>query len=155
MPATPRMPVLFIGHGSPMNAIEDNEFSLRWKLLAKEIPQTSAVVCVSAHWLTKGTHITAIDFPQTIRDFGGFPQALFDVRYPAPGNATLAQETKDLIKKTTVGLDHEWVKLAVPTPDHYLPLIYTLALQENDESPSFFNDKAMAGSLNMTSVRIG
>jgi 4,5-DOPA dioxygenase extradiol len=102
------MPVIFAGHGSPMNAIEDNEFSRRWKQLGKEIPKPKAVLIVSAHWLTKGTHITAMDFPKTIHDFGGFPQKLFDVQYPAPGNPVLAKETASIIKSTNVGLDHDW-----------------------------------------------
>ncbi len=264
LPNTERMPVLFIGHGSPMNAIENNSFSLRWKLLAKEIPTPTAVICISAHWLTQGTKITAMDFPATIHDFGGFPQALFDVQYNAPGNRKLAEETKNLIHTTNVELNHEWgldhgtwsvvkqmyplanipilqlsidyyqkpqyhynlakelaqlrnkgvliigsgnmvhnlrmvdfarindaegygfdwalelnelfkkniiegnhkalieyeslhpaAKLAIPTPDHYLPLLYSLALQKNNENISFFNDKTVGGSLTMTSVRIG
>ena len=102
------MPVLFIGHGSPMNGIEDNEFSLKWAELAKGIPTPAAVLVVSAHWFTRGTHITAMDFPQTIYDFGGFPQELFDVVYPAPGSPQLAAETADLMKSASVGLDHDW-----------------------------------------------
>ena len=264
LPKTEKMPVLFIGHGSPMNAIENNEFTSRWKQLAKEIPQPRAVLCISAHWLTKGTFVTAMDQPETIHDFGGFPQALFDVQYPAPGNPQLARETKELVKSTEVGLDHEWgldhgtwsvikqmypeanipvlqlsidyykapqyhynlakelaalrhkgvlivgsgnmvhnlgmvdfkrindpkgfgfdwalemndifksnissrnhkalinyeslsksASLAIPTPDHYYPLLYTLGLQNEKEETSFFNDKAVAGSLTMTSVKIG
>ena len=256
------MPVLFIGHGSPMNGIEDNEFSRRWTQMAKEIPVPSAVLVVSAHWFTKGTQITAMDFPKTIHDFGGFPKALFDVQYKAPGNPMLAKETVDLIKSAHVELDHDWgldhgtwtvVKhmypeanipvlqlsidytkgpqyhydlskelyalrkkgvliigsgnmvhnlrmvdfsrinddygydwalqmndkfkqlissgdyqplinyesmgrealLSIPTPEHYLPLIYTLGLKGTQDDVSFFNDKALAGSLTMTSVRIG
>ena len=102
------MPVLFIGHGSPMNGIEDNEFSNRWKAMAKEIPTPKAVLVVSAHWFTKGTSITAMDFPKTIHDFGGFPDALFQVQYPAPGNAALAKETASMIQTTHVELDHDW-----------------------------------------------
>lgn len=256
------MPVLFVGHGSPMNGIEDNEFSQYWKKLATEIEKPTAVLCVSAHWLTRGTYITAMDKPQTIHDFGGFPQSLFDVQYPAPGDPKLAEEAAKLITTTTIGLDHDWgldhgtwtivrhmypnadvpvlqlsidynqpaqyhydlakqlaalrkkgvlimgsgnmvhnlgmvawdkleqsygfdwaiemndifkkkieendhaaliqyeklniaAKLAIPTPDHYYPLIYSLGLKTEKDAVSFFNDKPMAGSLTMTSVRIG
>src|SRR3954463_9026773 len=100
------MPVLFVGHGSPMNGIEDTEFSRRWTQMAKEIPTPAAVLVVSAHWFTKGTKITAMDFPPTIHDFGGFPQELFDVQYPAPGDPVLAKETASLITSTQVELNH-------------------------------------------------
>jgi len=102
------MPVLFIGHGSPMNGIEDNEFSQKWKQLAKDIPTPKAVLVVSAHWLSKGTRITAMDFPKTIHDFGGFPQELFDVQYKAPGHPELAKETASIITSTAVEMDHDW-----------------------------------------------
>jgi 4,5-DOPA dioxygenase extradiol len=257
------MPVLFIGHGSPMNGIEDTEFSEKWERLGREIPTPTAVLCVSAHWLTRGTFVTAMEKPKTIHDFGGFPQALFDVNYPAPGSPKLAKETSALITKTSVGLDHEWgldhgtwtvvrhmypdakipvlqlsidynkppqfhydlgkelaelrkkgvliigsgnmvhnlrmvawdkmdvpeygydwaleinevfkknilagthqplidyEKLgaaalkAIPTPDHYYPLLYILGLQNDKDDLAIFNDKAVAGSLTMTSVKIG
>ena len=257
------MPVLFIGHGSPMNGIEDNLFSQRWKSMAKEIPEPKAVLVVSAHWLTKGTAITAMDFPKTIHDFGGFPRELFEVQYTPPGSPALAKETASLIKSTEVVLDHDWgldhgawtvvrhmypdanipvlqlsidftkgpqyhfdlakelynlrkkgvliigsgnmvhnlrmvawdkmqepeygydwalhandlfkkliaegdhnalvnyeklgreIMLAVPTPDHYFPLMYTLGLKTNKDRVSFFNDKAVGGSLTMTSVKFG
>ena len=257
------MPVLFIGHGSPMNGIEDTEFSRRWTQMAKEIPTPKAVLVVSAHWFTKGTQITAMDFPKTIHDFGGFPQELFDVQYQAPGNPALAKETAELLHSANVTLDHDWgldhgtwtvvrhmypeakipvlqlsidytkgaqyhydlakelyalrqkgvliigsgnmvhnlrmvawdkmkepgygydwalqmndkfknlisigdhnplinyeslgkeALLAVPTPEHYLPLLYTLGLRGKKDSITFFNDKAVAGSLTMTSVKIG
>lgn len=264
-----KMPVLFIGHGNPMNAIEDNEFTNRWKLMGSQIPVPKAVICISAHWLTKGTAITAMNDPKTIHDFSGFPKPLFDAEYPAPGNPALAQETKELIKGTSITLDHDWgldhgtwsvvrqmypnanipilqlsidynkpaqyhyelgkelaalrkkgvliigsgnmvhnirlagmpkgvnfelknfnieygydwtiemneifkkniiegnhkalidyrnlsksAMLAIPTPDHYFPLLYTLALQDKNEEATFFNDKAVAGSLTMTSVKI-
>ena len=103
-----KMPVLFVGHGSPMNGIEDNEFSRRWHEMGKDIPVPAAVIVVSAHWFTSGTKITAMDHPRTIHDFYGFPKPLFDVQYPAPGNAVLAGETATLIKKTPVMLDHDW-----------------------------------------------
>ena len=257
-----KMPVLFVGHGSPMNGIEDNEFSQYWKKLALEIEKPKAILCVSAHWLTKGTFVTAMEKPQTIHDFGGFPQALFDVEYPALGDPKLAEETSKLITSTTVGLDHDWGMdhgtwtivrhmypnadipvlqlsidynqnaqyhydlskqlsslrkkgvliigsgnmvhnlgmvawnkitenygfdwalemneifkkkiedndhtaliqyeklstsslLAISTPDHYYPLIYSLGLKEEKDTITFFNDKPMAGSLTMTSVRFG
>src|SRR5688572_26116770 len=103
-----KMPVLFVGHGSPMNGIEDNEFSRRWHEMGKDIPKPAAVIVVSAHWFTSGTKITAMDHPRTIHDFYGFPKPLFDVQYPAPGNAELARETAKLIKRTPVMLDHDW-----------------------------------------------
>jgi 4,5-DOPA dioxygenase extradiol len=257
------MPVLFIGHGSPMNGIEDTEFSRRWTSIAKEIPIPKAVLVISAHWFTKGTQITAMEFPKTIHDFGGFPEALYQVQYPAPGNAALAKETVALIKTTQVELDHDWgldhgtwtvvrhmypeatipvlqlsidytkhpkfhyelakeihqlrkkgvliigsgnmvhnlrmlawdklnepeygydwahhmnqqfkdcilngeyeklihyaqlgkeAQLAIPTPEHYLPLLYTLGLKDENEKINFFNDKAIGGSLTMTSVQFG
>jgi 4,5-DOPA dioxygenase extradiol len=254
------MPVLFVGHGSPMNGIEDNEFSQRWKQMAKEIPVPKAVLVVSAHWFTKGTHITAMDFPTTIHDFGGFSDELFKVQYPAPGDPLLAKETASIITSTNVELDHDWgldhgtwtivrhmypdanipvlqlsidytkdpqyhydlakelyalrkkgvliigsgnmvhnlrmvswdmingggygwtlqmnekfkeligndqhdrlinyhrlgreALLSIPTPEHYLPLLYTLGLKSKKDNVSFFNDKAVGGSLTMTSVKI-
>lgn len=261
--STPRIPVLFVGHGSPMNAIEENEFVEGWRNLGKTIPRPKAILVVSAHWETKGTFVTVAPKPQTIHDFGGFPKALYDVQYPAPGSPELANETKRIITKTAVGLDEKWgldhgawsvirriypeadvpviemsmdysqgpqyhyelgkqlaalrnkgvliigsgnmvhnlrmvawdkmnepeygfdwaiqandkfkqliqtgnhkelinytslgreVQLAVPTPDHYLPLLYALALKEENEAVSFFNDKPVMGSLTMTSLRIG
>jgi 4,5-DOPA dioxygenase extradiol len=257
---TEKMPVLFVGHGSPMNAIETNEFTLEWQKLGKSMVKPNAILCISAHWETRGTFVTAMEKPQTIHDFGGFPQALFDVQYPAPGNPDLAKETKDIVSKTAVGLDEKWgldhgawsvikrfypeadvpviqmsldyyqnpqyhydlakeltslrnkgvliigsgnmvhnlravdwgkpnqgfdwaqeanekfkklivvndhqqlinykdlgreVELAVPTPEHYLPLLYAMALKAKNEEVSFFNDKSVMGSISMTSVRIG
>lgn len=260
---TKKMPVLFLGHGSPMNAIEENEFVRGFRNIGKDIPTPKAILIISAHWETKGTLVTAMQKPRTIHDFGGFPQALFDVQYPAPGSPELANETKRLIKKVQVGLDESWgldhgawsvVKhlypkadvpiiqmsidykqgaqyhydlakelaslrkkgiliigsgnmvhnlgmvawdklntdsygydwaieandkmkhfilsdnhqplihftsqgrafdLAIPSPEHYLPLLYTLALKESNEQASFFNDKPVGGSLTMTSVKIG
>lgn len=257
------MPVLFIGHGSPMNGIEENAFSKEWAQKAKEIPTPTAVLVVSAHWFTKGTRITAMDFPKTIHDFGGFPEALYQVQYPAPGNESLAKETASMIHTTHVELDHDWgldhgtwtivrhmypdanipvlqlsidytkpaqfhyelareiyqlrkkgvlvmgsgnmvhnlrmvawdklnepeygydwahymnqqfkdlimnnehaqlvhydqlgreAQMAIPTPEHYLPLLYTLGLKNNKDTIHFFNDKAVGGSLTMTSVQIG
>jgi 4,5-DOPA dioxygenase extradiol len=103
-----KMPVLFMGHGSPMNGIEENEFSEYWAKLATEIPQPEAVLCISAHWLTKGTHVTAMQDPKTIHDFSGFPQKLYEVDYPAPGKPELANEISALVTSAQVGLNHEW-----------------------------------------------
>ena len=259
--ATGKMPVLFLGHGSPMNAIEENEFVTGFRNIAKGIPRPAAILCVSAHWETRGTFVTAMTTPPTIHDFGGFPKELFAVQYPAPGSPELANETKSMVRKTTVeltdqwGLDHgawsvikhlypnadvpviqmsidhfqtpqyhydlarelaalrrkgvliigsgnlvhnlrmvAWDKLtenygydwaleasdkmkkyilsgdhkqlidfrsqgkafdlAIPTPEHYLPLLYTLALQEGNEQVTLFNDKPVAGALTMTSLKI-
>lgn len=260
---TSKMPVLFLGHGSPMNAIEENEFVAGFRKVGKEIEKPQAILCISAHWETKGTYVTAMPQPRTIHDFGGFPKELFNVEYPAPGSPELALETKNLITKTEVvldddkwGLDHgawsvikhmypeadipviqmsldyskppqyhyelakelaglrqkgvlivgsgnmvhnlrkvawnklneadyafDWArtankkmtdyitdgnhhplinyssqgkefKLAIPTPEHYLPLLYTLALQGDKDDVQLFNNKAVGGSLTMTSVKI-
>lgn len=261
--STIKMPVLFVGHGSPMNAIEENEFVEAWRDLGKSIPKPGTILCISAHWETRGTFVTAMPKPPTIHDFGGFPQELYDVHYPAPGSPELASSVKQAITSTRVGLDEKWgfdhgawsvirniypgaevpviemsldynqnpqkhyelakelasfrnkgvliigsgnmvhnlrmiawdhankpeygfdwalqaneilknlilennhrdlinysglgrdVQLAVPTPEHYLPLLYSLALKEENESVSFFNDKIVMGSLSMISLRIG
>ncbi len=259
---TGKMPVLFLGHGSPMNAIEENEFVQGFRNIGKEIPRPNAILCISAHWETRGTFVTAMQHPKTIHDFGGFPQALFDVQYPAPGSPELAKETQKLVTKASVELDDKWgldhgawsvikhlypnadipviqmsidyskparhhyelakeinslrqkgvliigsgnmvhnlrmvawnklneefafdwateanekmkqfmlngdhqklidyqsqgkaFELAIPTPEHYMPLLYTLALKEDHEDITLFNDKPLAGSLTMTSLKIG
>lgn len=102
------MPALFLGHGSPMNAIEHNAFHRTWIALGQELPRPKAILCVSAHWQTDGTAVTAQARPETIHDFGGFPQALFDVRYPAPGNPALARRVAALLAPAKVALDTEW-----------------------------------------------
>jgi 4,5-DOPA dioxygenase extradiol len=108
LPLSERMPVAFIGHGNPMNAIEDNAYSKSWKSLGTKLPKPKAILCVSAHWETSGTYVTAMEKPKTIHDFGGFPQALFDAQYPAPGSPEVAKETAKEVKKTNVGLDDKW-----------------------------------------------
>ena len=100
-----RMPALFIGHGSPMNAIEDNIYSKGWRDMARQLPKPRAILSVSAHWQTSGTFVTAMPKPKTIHDFYGFPQELFDVRYNAPGSPEFAEKTQGTVKSTTVGLD--------------------------------------------------
>jgi 4,5-DOPA dioxygenase extradiol len=103
------MPALFIGHGSPMNGIEVNRFSLAWQDLGKTLPRPSAVLAISAHWLTKGTHVHASECPRTIYDFWGFPKELYNISYPCPGSPTYANATRTLLAPTTeIELDLEW-----------------------------------------------
>jgi 4,5-DOPA dioxygenase extradiol len=110
---SPRLPVLFLGHGSPMNAIEDNEYRRSWQALGAEfgktLPRPQLILCVSAHWLTRGWYLTGMAQPKTIHDFGGFPQALFDQRFPAPGAPEVARQIAEGIRQPKVGLDaSEW-----------------------------------------------
>lgn len=252
------MPAIFVGHGNPMNAIEHNEFHEGWESLARRLPRPQAILCISAHWETQGAQVTAASRPSTIHDFRGFPQALFDVRYPAPGDPALAARVAGLVRSETVRLDAErgfdhgawsvliamypdadipvvqlgmdtgmpgthhyalarqlaplrdenvlvfasgnmvhnlrmfsfrdakpqaWAtqcdrelraliaerdhqaladypgrdsttRLAVPTPEHYYPLLYALALQDADEPAEFFNVRVVS-AISMTSVVIG
>lgn len=105
---TEKMPVLFIGHGNPMNAITDNVYSKTWKALGEKLTTPKAILCVSAHWLTNGTAVTMVDHPKTIHDFGGFPQELFKVQYPAPGAADYAKMAIESVTSTVVHEDFEW-----------------------------------------------
>jgi len=262
LPLAEKTPLFFLGHGSPMNAIEENQFVEGFRNMAKTFAKPKAILCVSAHWLTQGTKVTAMSNPRTIHDFGGFPKELFEVQYPAKGSPELAKQTKEALTPTAVDLDEKWgldhgawsvlkhfypeadvpviqmsidyyqpasyhfelaqklqslrekgilivgsgniihnlglvdfrnidkdnygfdwaveareltnkylldgdfktlveyqklpksVQLAVPTPDHYFPLIYTLGLKTPKETLSLFNDKLVGGSLSMTSVKI-
>jgi 4,5-DOPA dioxygenase extradiol len=260
--STKPMSVLFLGHGSPINGIEENEFVAGFRDIGRKIPKPKAVLCVSAHWETRGTRVTAMEKPKTIHDFFGFPKELYEVQYPAPGSPDLAKEITGIVTKIKVGLDYEWgldhgcwvvlkhifpdaevpvvqmsldyskpaqfhyelakqlaslrkkgvlivgsgnmvhnlgmiawdnldtpgfgydwaleasermkkfilkndhqqlinyrsqgrtFDLAIPTPEHYLPLLYALALKEENEKITLFNDKPVAGSLTMTSLKI-
>jgi aromatic ring-opening dioxygenase catalytic subunit (LigB family) len=185
-PATEKMPVLFLGHGSPMNAIEENEFVKGFREIGKTIPTPTAILCISAHWFTNGTKVTAMEMPQTIHDFGGFPQALFDVQERliiGSGNIIHNLGMIDFANANRDNYGYDWAvearatinkyildenykplidyknqskafQLAIPTPDHYLPFIYTLGLKEKSETIQLFNDKLLAGSLSMTSLKI-
>jgi len=102
------MPALFLGHGSPMNVLEENAYTAAWRKLGETLPRPKAIIAVSAHWYTRGTAVTAMTHPRTIHDFGNFPQALFDVRYPAPGSPELAQQIADILSPVTVYQDQEW-----------------------------------------------
>lgn len=132
--STPKMPVVFIGHGNPMNAILDNSFSKTWKLLGKQLPQPKAILCISAHWLTRGSYVTTNAHPKTIHDFGGFPDELFRQQYPAPGATDFASQTINAIKEPQIfgtedwGLDHgTWSVLLPMYPMANIP-VYQLSI---------------------------
>lgn len=136
------MPVLFIGHGSPTNAIEDNEFSQAWAETAKAIAKPKAIICVSAHWETAGTRVTAMERPRTIHDFYGFPRELFEMDYPVPGDPVLARLVRQTVRKTEVGLDLDrgldhgvWSVLSRMYPEADIPVIQ-LSL-DNTKGPEF------------------
>lgn len=258
-----KMPVLFLGHGSPMNAIEENSFTESFQLLGQQLPRPKAILCISAHWCTRGTQVTAMENPRTIHDFWWFPLELYEVRYSAKGSPELATRIKKILAPTEVGLDYSWwldhgswsvlkhiypnadipvvqmsldltrppqyhfdvakqlrplrdewilivwsgniihnlwlvdfqnfnkddygynwvrevqekinqciiekdyeplmhyreqghsFELAIPTPEHYLPLLYTLGLCWESDQVEIFNDKLVAWSLSMTSLIIG
>lgn len=103
-----RMPLLFIGHGNPMNAILDNAYRKSWELLGQKLPKPQAILSVSAHWLTRGTAVTAMSNPRTIHDFGGFPDELFQQQYPAPGEPELADELIVMSKSHEIRPDYNW-----------------------------------------------
>ncbi len=108
MPQQTRMPAVYVGHGSPMNAITDTQFSRAWKTLGESLPRPRSIAMISAHWFVSGTAVTAMPKPKTIHDFGAFPKALFDVQYPAPGDPALAAEIADILAPTHVRLDTSW-----------------------------------------------
>ncbi len=103
-----RMPVIFFGHGSPMNTLEHNRYTEAWRQLGESLPKPTAILAISAHWYTRGTAVTAMDRPRTIHDFGGFPRELFEVQYPAPGDPTLAARVRDLLAPAEVTPDNSW-----------------------------------------------
>jgi 4,5-DOPA dioxygenase extradiol len=252
-----KMPALFVGHGNPMNAIEDNEFSASWACMAHSLQRPKAIVCVSAHWESNGSRVTAMEVPKTIHDFTGFPRQLYETFYPAPGCKELAEWLRENITEA-IELDYEWgldhgawsilcrmfpeadipvvqisldrakslaqhyelgkllrklrhkgvlivgsgnivhnlrrltwnddaldwaiafdeeikrlilatnhqaiinyselgeaARLSVPTDEHFLPLLYILALQEPEDTVEFFTEKVTLGSISMRSIKIG
>jgi len=144
MTSTKRMPVLFIGHGSPMNAIEDNEFSRKWEELGRTLPRPKAILCISAHWETRGTALTAMETPRTIHDFYGFPQELNEMQYPAPGSPELVElvkrtvRSKDVSEDLSWGLDHgSWSVLCRMYPDASIPVVQ-LSLDRDRNTQSHY-----------------
>jgi 4,5-DOPA dioxygenase extradiol len=130
MNASARMPAIFFGHGTPMNTLARNRYTEAWRKLGESMPRPKAMLFVSAHWYTHGTGVTAMERPETIHDFYGFPQALFDVQYPAPGDPALAARVRDLLAPIDVeldqtwGLDHgTWSVLVHAFPDASVPVV--------------------------------
>jgi 4,5-DOPA dioxygenase extradiol len=253
-------PAAFLGHGSPMNTLEHNAYTSAWREFGAALHKPKAVLMISAHWFTPGTHVTAMQAPETIHDFRGFPQALFDFRYPAPGSPELARRVAQLLQPLEVGLDEKWgldhgawsvlahvfpgadvpvvqlsidrtqppqwhydlakrlaplreegvlivgsgdvvhnlgimnwreqnvafdwavrfndlvkshlaqpdhptlinyeklgedARLSIPTPEHYLPLLYVIAVQRPEDKLSIVSDGIVGGSISMLSVAIG
>jgi 4,5-DOPA dioxygenase extradiol len=142
---TSRMPVLFIGHGSPMNAIEDNEFSRAWTKAGKDLPAPKAILCISAHWETNGTQTTGMEKPRTIHDFYGFPPELYEMNYPAPGAPELARRVRELgegdgiTADLTWGLDHgTWSVLSRLFPKADVPVVQ-LSLDVTKNAQEHYN----------------
>ena len=125
-----RMPALFIGHGSPMNTLEENRYTQAWRRLGQSLPRPQAILAVSAHWYVPGAAVTALEAPRTIHDFYGFPQALFEFAYPAPGSPSLAARVCELLRPLEVeadssrGIDHGvWSVLAHVFPEADIPVV--------------------------------
>jgi 4,5-DOPA dioxygenase extradiol len=136
------MPAIFFGHGNPMNALLDTDYTGSWAAIGKQIPRPDAILCISAHWYVPATSVTAMASPETIHDFGGFPEALYKVRYPAPGNPDLAKRVKDLLEPIQVSLDNQWgldhgtwSVLCRVFPDADIPVVQ-LSIDER-QSPGF------------------
>lgn len=145
MTTTTRMPAIFFGHGNPMNALVDNEWTARWEEIGRTLPRPQAIVCISAHWYLPGTHVTAVERPRTIHDFGGFPQALFKVQYPAPGDLDLCARINALLEPLEVGMDRQWgldhgtwSVLCRVFPDASIPVVQ-LSIDETQPAPFHYD----------------
>lgn len=154
-----RMPVLFVGHGSPMNAIEDNEYVRTWKEIAKKIPKPEAILCISAHWVTSGTRINDQEKPRIVYDMYGFPQELYNVKYDANGSNRLAYETISYINRAVKidnswGIDHgAWSVLCNMYPEADIP-IYQLSIDDNISAETHFDIGKDIGILREKGVLI-
>ncbi len=155
------MPALFIGHGNPLNAIKHSSYSEAWQDLAAAIPKPRAILCISAHWYIRGTRVTSMERPPTIHDFGGFPQELFEVQYPAPGNPALAARVKQLLMATPVelddqswGLDHgTWSVLVHMYPEADIPVVQ-LSIDATEPALFHYELGARLGALRDEGVLI-
>jgi 4,5-DOPA dioxygenase extradiol len=155
------MPALFIGHGNPMNALEDNAYTRGWRAIGQSIPRPRAVVCISAHWYIEGTRVTAMEHPRTIHDFGGFPRELYEVQYPAPGDPVLAARVAELLKPTDIvqdddswGLDHgTWSVLVHVFPDADVPVIQ-LSIDETEPASAHYDLGRRLSALREESILI-
>ena len=153
------MPVIFVGHGSPMNAIEDNEFTKSWKQIVPDIPGPKAILCVSAHWETKGTRVSILEHPKTIHDFYGFPKALFDVEYNVQGSPFYARKTLELLGNTAAediswGIDHgAWSVLRVMYPEADIP-VYQLSIDQDASAKEIFRIGQMLAPLREEGILI-
>ena len=160
LPHTPTMPAIFVGHGSPMNGIEDNVYSRAWKKLGKDLPIPSAILAISAHWLTEGTFVHVAKKPKTIHDFWGFPKALYDMTYPCPGTPEIVRETKALMKKgeiaedTDWGIDHgTWIVLHHLYPEANIP-VFQLSIDMSKPSQFHYELGAALAPLRQRGVLI-